>query len=96
MKGWVDEFVKLLRHALVYPPRARIARPSGTVVVEFTVEAIGKVKDCILASKSGSDTLDNYTMETICGLEMPPFPRISVSARSACGCRNILSSGNIE
>lgn len=74
MKGWVDEFVKLLRHTLVYPPRARIARPSGTVVVEFTVEATGKVKDCILAGKSGSDTLDNYMMETICDLQMPPIP----------------------
>ncbi|WP_165837674.1 TonB family protein [Zavarzinia aquatilis] len=74
MRGWVDEFVKLLQDTLVYPPRARIARPSGTVVVEFTVEATGKVKDCVLAGKSGSDTLDNYMMETICDLEMPPLP----------------------
>lgn len=74
LQGWVDEFVTLLQNTMAYPPRARITRPSGTVVVEFTVEATGKVKDCILASKSGSDTLDNYTMETICGLEMPPIP----------------------
>ncbi|MCW0183199.1 MAG: TonB family protein [Zavarzinia sp.] len=74
LRNWEADVTKLLRDATVYPPRARIARPSGTVVVDLTVEATGKIKDCTLASKSGSDTLDNYTMETICALEMPPIP----------------------
>ncbi len=57
-----------------YPETARQRGQQGSVLVHFTVERDGHVRDVAIMRGSGSDTLDQAAIALLQDARLPPFP----------------------
>ncbi|MEO5916867.1 MAG: energy transducer TonB [Luteolibacter sp.] len=55
-----------------YPPEARRAGQTGTVVVQFTVDAAGDIADASVYTSSNSNLLDREALRTVRAWKFPP------------------------
>lgn len=60
-----------------YPREARLAKQEGSVVIQLTLDANGKVKDKKITSSSGIDLLDDEALQIIARAE--PLPKFSAA-----------------
>lgn len=58
-----------------YPRRALLRRQEGTVLAHFSVLADGRVENAALSRPSGSDILDNATLQLIKRIRFAPLPQ---------------------
>ena len=55
-----------------YPPLARRSGQAGTVMVEFTVDTVGRVIAAHAKSSSGWELLDSEAVRTVLRWSFPP------------------------
>ncbi|HOI17984.1 MAG TPA: energy transducer TonB [Geobacteraceae bacterium] len=68
----------IIEKNLTYPPLAERNGWTGKVVVYFSVQRDGQVRDIRIVKSSGHDILDEKVIETI--RKVQPFPRPPVPA----------------
>jgi periplasmic protein TonB len=72
--GWQSLVAAWLSAHKSYPDEARRRGDEGRVVVRFTVERDGRVRDASVVTGSGSALLDNATAALLRDATLPAFP----------------------
>lgn len=75
--SWQGEIMARLQRFKEYPPPARARGTTGTVVVEFTMDAQGRVLDSSVLTSSGSSLLDRAALRAVSRAQPLPVPPAS-------------------
>jgi protein TonB len=72
--GWRAALAAWMQRHKRYPEAARWRGEEGRVLIRFTAEPDGMVRDVALVQGSGSVSLDESTVLLLRGARIPPFP----------------------
>lgn len=73
-RTWQSDLLAHLGKYKRYPDRARSRRAEGTVLIEFTLDANGKVLDAALVTSSGNSLLDDAAIAQVHRASPMPKP----------------------